>query len=119
LIRKQTNTGSWYRYDHGQLLDVIQSVNPFQDSPSAQAVTDIVSLSIADSFENYLEYNPGGGQWVPLSKVTWNWSGAGSFSGTNWSLTSSSNPTPSVSDTQDYPRWTNKWSNVPIIFIPE
>jgi len=56
-------------------------------------------------------FQPASGQWVPLRKISWGWGGTGTWSGTNWNLTSPTNPVGSDQDSTDYPRWNDNIVN--------
>ena len=76
------------------------------DSPKSTNLVSYVGINFSDSFDMYLMYQPIGGQWVPLQKVSWHWDGAGSWNGTNWILTSYHNPgSPLGSNITTHPTW--------------
>jgi hypothetical protein len=83
------------------------------DSPSSTNLFDYVAVNYSDSFDMYLMYQPNGGKWVPLQKVSWHWDGAGSLSGTNWILTSHTNPgNPVGVNVTAHPIWNGNVGNL-------
>jgi hypothetical protein len=121
LRREQTNSGQWYRKQGSNLCDGgvsfgttfpygfdISFIYPITtDTPESDALyPNYTGVSYSDSFDMYLMYQPSGGKWVPLQKVSWHWDGAGNWNGTNWMLTSHTNPgSPTGSDTTTHPTW--------------
>lgn len=70
------------------------------------------SVSVSDNFSMWVEYQPPGGIWVPLSVVNWSWGGEGSTNGVNWSLISSNNiVNPTGFETTTFPTWNNIYKN--------
>jgi len=121
LRRWQLNNGTWLTTQNTNALDnndpypTDTSVNRATDSPANKIVlpSSEQATTANDSFSMFLEFNPGGGIWVPLRVVNWNWNGTGVRSGTNWSLTSDPNPDPNPpdSDTTIFPSWSNISTN--------
>lgn len=111
LRRRQLNAGSWERWA-GAGLDNTFPYNPStstNDSPSTPLTNDLLQKTVNDSYEMWLMFKPSGtgSIWVPLRKVSWNWSGAASRSGTTWTLNSSSNSVnPADPDSTSHPMWT-------------
>jgi hypothetical protein len=72
-----------------------------------------IGVDYSDSFDMYLMYQPNGGKWVPLQKVSWHWDGAGSWNGTNWVMTSHHDPgSPLGSDKTTHPTWTGNYTDL-------
>ena len=125
--RRRKSDGVWQRWA-GAGLD---SVYPYwasgstndspaiSFSPSSNSGLTIIEMTVADSFEMYLMFKPSGTNsiWVPLRKVSWSWSAAGTYDGNTVTLGSSNHSTnPSGVDTTDHPAWTrnaqsNQWVN--------
>jgi hypothetical protein len=77
------------------------------DSPFSIPLDNFVGVHRDDSMTMWLMFKPDGGQWVPLHKVSWRWSGAGQLSDSGWSSTA--NPPPSTSNNEEtmfHPQWT-------------
>jgi hypothetical protein len=125
LRREQLNDGSgaWYRLQTTNVLDTSYpypdtiAVNVSEDSPGKILNSSIMAVSVSDNFDRWLMFKPTGGKWVPLRKVSWNWGGAASLSGTNWTetnwvLTSSNNSVnPTDTDSTNYPQWNSNITN--------
>ena len=115
LRRRKLNDGTWQRWA-GAGLDTNYPYNTgasTNDSPGTPLTSSYLNKTVSDSFEMYLMFKPSGTDtiWVPLKRTDWSWSGAASRSGSNWSLDSSSNPTPSTTDTTSHPVWTRNAAN--------
>lgn len=115
LRREQASSGQWKRKQGSNLCDTtcpydfdVTCVYPrTQDSPYSETLGNYIGVDYSDSFDMWLMYQPNGGQWVPLQKVSWHWDGAGNWNGTNWVMTSHHDPgSPSGSDTTTHPAWT-------------
>ena len=116
-IRYQDATNQWWRYEHANCLDkgMPTNSNPYRDSPGSSIDPGTKALSMSANFDTWLMFQPTGvppgvawtgGQWVPLQKVNWTWSGEGAEP--NWTLVNPVNPSPIVSDPiPNYPHWTN------------
>lgn len=132
LVQYQANdsTGLWLTKRGGPLLDpspvgYAYNSNPqeTEDSPGANVDPPFClskALSDTRNFEMYLEFRPPNGHWVPLRKVSWNYSGHAvadppiCWVTATWAL--SSPPTwsenPLDVDAQQYPVWTNQIPNI-------
>ena len=125
LRRVQTNnsTANWYKFNVAQVRDNPmlfgadgKSDEPY-DSPALGPSTGVPppaykTYSVNENFSTWLMFTPYGGHEVPLKKLNWGWSGVGTWSGSNWIL-SSTNVTADSSgaDALSYPHWTNIVSN--------
>jgi hypothetical protein len=118
--QEHTNSGTWYQKQGTNLCDGGVSFGttfPYgfdesflypitTDTPQSDNLANYIGVNYSDSFDMYLMYQPNGGKWVPLQKVSWHWDGAGSWNGTNWVLTSYSNPgNPIGANTSTHPTW--------------
>jgi hypothetical protein len=133
VLRYQTNiaNGGWFTLSVSNVSDFtvpypnVLATDRTEDSPGASIGNDINgpfcnSKHLMDSraFEMYLEFQPPNGNWVPLRKVLWNYSGEAVLVDTNCAVTSwvgtnfsnNANPTDISADT--YPRWTNSIRNL-------
>ena len=121
LRREQARSGTWYRKQGTNLCDggvAFGTTFPYgfdlgfvypitTDSPMSTNLANFIGVNFSDTYDMYLMYQPNGGKWVPLQKVTWHWDGAGSWNGTNWVLISHTDPgSPLGSDTTSHPKWT-------------
>jgi hypothetical protein len=119
--REQASSGTWYQQLGTNLCDggtALGSEFPYgfdpsfiyprtSDSPKSRSLANYIGVSYSDSFDMWLMYKPNGGQWVPLQKVSWHWDGAGNWNGTNWVMTSHTDPgNHSGTDTTTHPIWT-------------
>ena len=123
LEQEQTNdaSGDWYSTDQTTNTLDTSYAYPFEyfygyphasDSPYTRDLTAYKAVSRTDSMQMWFMFKPDGGQWVPLKKVNWNWHGAGTLSGTNWTITSSYNsPTPTAMDNTTHPEWSDNVTN--------
>jgi hypothetical protein len=120
LRREQASSGQWYRKQGTNLCD--GGIKPgtsfpypfdetFQypiatDSPKSDALVNYIGVDYFDTFDMWLMYKPNGGKWVPLQKVSWHWDGAGNWNGTNWTLTSHTDPgSPTGVNIANHPTW--------------
>jgi hypothetical protein len=120
---EERNSGQWRTWfgsglDFSYPLSTLRQ-NSIADSPGlgspdvsgAPLDTNYVAATVQDGYDMYLMFNWNSSAvstndgWVPLKKVHWGWSAAASRTGSIWSLTSGSPVTPSVSDTTNYPAW--------------
>lgn len=109
------------------VLDTINGDNPYRDSPGNdidRATFHTTSFQRSDDFKTTLMFRPTvpSGVWVPLGKVTWGWSGSGSWTGPSdrdWHLDNKTDPDPVVTYDEDYPFWEGLadpnlgWNNCP------
>ena len=69
-------------------------------------------LSVSDAFTTYVMYQPSGGVWVPLEKISWSWSEVLNWQTSQWSITASCPNTAGQAGTpahvpiNDPPQWT-------------
>lgn len=110
----QATNGIWYLKQATNVLDTFYpypgSTSTVNDTPGegTDGPLPLKGVSASDNFSMCLMFKPTGGQWVPLRKTVWSWSGVGSLSGNNWVLTSNSNTAnPTDTDLTAYPQWTN------------
>lgn len=83
------------------------------DAPKSRSLGSHIGVDYSDSFDMYLMFQPNGGKWVPLQKVSWHWDGAGNWNGTNWVMTSHHDPgSPSGSDTTTHPTWVENFTEL-------
>jgi hypothetical protein len=130
--QEQTDAGAWYQKRGTNLCDggvALGSPFPYgfddtfrypitTDSPQSRNLADKIAVNYSDTFDMWLMYQPNGGKWVPLQKVTWHWDGVGNWNGTNWVMTSHTDPgNPSGSDTTVHPTWTG--NNDDLTWQPE
>lgn len=72
----------------------------------------LTEISASDAFTTYVMYQPNGGVWVPLDKISWSWSETITWQPSHWNLTASypqtagQAPTPTPAVTPDPPQWT-------------
>lgn len=82
-----------------------------EDSPGANLEDNSVEESVDDSYTMWLMFKPSqaGSIWVPLKQVTWGWTALArrNAPGCNWILVSSSKKTVVVTDTTEFPAWSN------------
>jgi hypothetical protein len=79
------------------------------DSPGLALTSDYTNASVTDSYQMWLMFKPSstGSIYVPLRKVDWSWSGTATRSGSQWTLTNSSNTqNPASADSTTHPTWT-------------
>lgn len=128
ILRYQTNdaSGGWFTLAASNVSDIqvpypYTAVNRTEDSPGASIgntingpFCDNKHLTDSRAFEMYLEFQPTtNGNWVPLRKVLWNYSGEAVLINTNCAITSwvgtnlSNNTNPADVSADTYPRWTN------------
>ena len=119
--RKQFPEGNWIRLSGSGVCDKTYpygSGDEVNDSPSTSLSEDYVRATASDSYSMYLMFKPGGTAiWVPRQLVSWSWTGDASGSGTNWTLNSSTNPSPSVSSCSTHPTWNGNVTG--LHFLPE
>jgi hypothetical protein len=129
----QFSSGQWYQTYGTNVCD--GGVSPFttypygfdlypatSDSPQSTNLVDCIGVNYSDNFEMYLMYRPNGGEWVPLQKINWQWSGADHTvtNGNNvtWVLTSTNNPgNPSAGNTTTHPSWNGNVGD--LSWVPE
>lgn len=115
--RELVNTNTWYRLQASDVLDTCYPYPSYTnstisaDSPGQGVSSLWQAVSVSDNFERWLMFKPTGGQWVPLRKIGWQWSGIGNWDGTNWSLTNPSNPVGLDEDSTDHPQWSDNIVN--------
>jgi hypothetical protein len=64
-----------------------------------------VRVSVGESFQMYMLFQPSDGICVPLRAVDWSWSGVATNSGSTWGFESGTGSASSDSDTTSFPQW--------------
>jgi hypothetical protein len=111
-------------YTRGPVTNVLDTVapyiapdTPFVDSPAVILPAGESGGFLQDQFTTYLMWEPStpNAQYVPLKKVSWGWTGYGTYTaGNNWTSSNLSGPgTLPVSDATNHPTWSNNFTNVP------
>ncbi len=96
------------------------AINKMQDYPGIELTSTVQTVSINDSFSDFLMYLPpadsvGSSQWVPLSMLTWNWNATATQPPGGWQnapanggVNGSGNASASTENQVNYyPAWTN------------
>ena len=105
-----------YDFNHSGLDDIYpyDTHNNTDDSPAFQLRSDVYLSQFANYTANmWLMFKPGGlpgtAIWVPLKWVTWSWAAAASFNGSQWVMTSHTDPSGLTDeDTDECPEWTRR-----------
>ena len=120
-----TNNVGYAQWRSG--LDKIFPAGAFSAAPStdqddpAQSLSGTSKLQRQDSFTNYLMFKPfvsGSSIPVPIKRLTWSWSGTAT-NATSWLLLSSPSDfsiSLNNSDTLEFPTWTNNVTNATTIY---
>ncbi len=108
-----------YSTNHTKMESGLDGTFPYPESVPQVTTFDNPGMGLTDPGESdalvtqtatmWLMFEPSGGQFVPLRKVSWNWGANALLEGGGWTLISESNgANPSDSDTgTTYPTWTD------------
>ena len=109
----------WHISTHdtsGPYLDTDDPYGIDEDSPGTSLGNEL-RVSVNETFQTTLMFQPTGGHRVPLMSVDWFWNGSATNGPNGWGLSSGDNShNPLGSPTETYPAWTENIK--PLKYIP-